>query len=210
MSLVIANAVRVPIERRALQSPAVLAPQPSLRACLTSRTGQLFVAGMTRTLLLSAELTSACELTSSSIGWTRRSVSGFQSKVTSRSPGNIFHRDPSSNSTMWLSACDRIFTFLPAFGVIQRWPEPLQLAMLHRLISRLPISSVPTARSIAADAGTFFLDFPFQDFLEFDPPYGKTGSRSLVPSMAERPLWFGYAAVSISGLHYSALSVAGN
>ena len=201
---------RVPIERHALQSPARLAPQPSLRACLTSRTGQLFVAGMTRTLLLSAELTSACELTSSSIGWTRRSVSGFQSKVTSRSPGNIFHRDPSSNSTIWLSACDRIFTFLPAFGMIQRWPKPAttgdappsHLALAHLFGAHRPF--------YRGRRRHFRLALPFEDFLEFDPSYGKTGSRSLVPSMAERPLWFGYAAVSICGLHYRALSVAGN
>ena len=90
--------------------------QLSLRACLTSRTGQSSVAGITRTLLLSAAFTSACELISSSIGSTTRFVSGFQFSVTSRSPGKIFHLEPSSNSTIWLSGCERIFTFLLAFG----------------------------------------------------------------------------------------------
>jgi len=39
---------------------------------------------------------------------TESSVSGFQSKVRSRSPGKICHREPSSSSTRWLSEWDRI------------------------------------------------------------------------------------------------------
>jgi hypothetical protein len=53
--------------------------------------------------------TSAWEATSSSIVTTESSVSGFQPSVTSRSPGKICHREPSSSSTTWLSEWDRIF-----------------------------------------------------------------------------------------------------
>jgi hypothetical protein len=54
-------------------------------------TGQLSPAGITRTF--PPPPISACELTSSSIGTTERSVSGFQSSVRSGSPGKICHRE---------------------------------------------------------------------------------------------------------------------
>src|ERR1700688_1609299 len=72
----------------------------------TSLTGQLLSAGITRTLPPAP--VSACELTSSSVGTIESSVSGFQPRVRSRSPGKICHREPSSSSTMWLSEWDRI------------------------------------------------------------------------------------------------------
>jgi hypothetical protein len=50
---------------------------PSLRMDFTSLTGQLSSAGITRTLQPAP--VSACELTSSSMGTTESSVSGFQS-----------------------------------------------------------------------------------------------------------------------------------
>jgi len=68
--------------------------------------GPAFVAGITRTRPPAP--ISACELTSSSMGTTESSVSGVQSRVRSRSPGKICHREPSSSSTMWLSEWDRI------------------------------------------------------------------------------------------------------
>ena len=79
---------------------------PSLRMDFTSLTGQLSSAGITRTRPPAP--ISACELTSSSMGTTESSVSGVQSRVRSRSPGKICHREPSSSSTMWLSEWDRI------------------------------------------------------------------------------------------------------
>src|ERR1700722_11349285 len=42
---------------------------------------------------------------------TFRSASGCQFKVTSTSPGNICHLEPSASSTRWLSLCLRILIY---------------------------------------------------------------------------------------------------
>jgi hypothetical protein len=70
--------------------------------------------------------------TCSSTATTVRPVSGFQFSVRSISPGKICHREPSSSSTMWLSAWDRIFIAArgakPPGTRLVRIGQPQQLA----------------------------------------------------------------------------------